>query len=96
MPEIIRRLPSILVGWVNPNLQAFLSSREPQLWLISVLIGLCVSLAAIGFRELILYTQFMWLGVKTETMASSARQDSLVMDFIDPRRWWIADRLAAE
>ena len=74
MPEIIRRLPSILVGWVNPNLQAFLSSREPQLWLISVLIGLCVSLAAIGFRELILYTQFMWLGVKTETMASSARQ----------------------
>ena len=74
MPEIIRRLPSILSGWVSPNLQAFWSSKEPQLWIISVIIGFCVSIAAIIFRELILFTQFLWLGVNTETVASAARE----------------------
>ncbi|NKB51389.1 MAG: chloride channel protein [Rhizobiaceae bacterium] len=74
MPEIIRRLPSILRGWVTPNLQMFISSREPQLWMISVMIGLCVSIAAILFRLLILNTQFLWLGVASETVASSAKQ----------------------
>ncbi|MEP0943829.1 MAG: chloride channel protein, partial [Rhizobiaceae bacterium] len=74
MPEIIRRLPSILRGWITPNLQTFLSSREPQLWLISVIIGLCVSIAAILFRLLILQTQWLWLGVAEETVATSARQ----------------------
>ncbi len=74
MPEILRRLPSIVVGWVKPNLQSFTSSREPQIWLISAVIGLCVSIAAIIFRELILWTQFLWLGVRTETMATSARE----------------------
>ena len=74
MPEIIRRLPAILRGWITPNLQAFVASREPQLWLISILIGLCVSIAAIMFRELILLVQYTWLGVATETVATAARQ----------------------
>ena len=74
MPEILRRLPSIVTGWVKPNIQSFMSSREAQLWLISAAVGLGVSLAAIIFRELILWTQFLWLGVRTETMASSAKQ----------------------
>ena len=69
MPEIVRRLPSILRGWITPNLQTFLSSREPQLWLISVIIGLSVSVAAILFRLLILNTQWLWLGVAEETVA---------------------------
>ena len=56
-----------------PNIQTFLGSREPLLWLISVAIGLSVSIAAIIFRELILRTQWLWLGVATETMASAAR-----------------------
>ena len=74
MPEIIRRLPSILRGWITPNLQTFLSSREPQLWLISVIIGLCVSIAAILFRLLILNPQFLWLGVAEETVTTSAKE----------------------
>ena len=74
MPEIIRRLPSILRVWIAPNMQTFLSSREPQLWLISVIIGLCVSIAAILFRLLILNTQFLWLGVAEETVATSVRE----------------------
>lgn len=74
MPEIIRQLPSILRGWITPNLQTFITSREPQLWLISIIIGLSVSIAAILFRVLILQTQFLWLGVASETVATSAKQ----------------------
>lgn len=84
MPEIIRRLPSILRGWIAPNLQTFLSSREPQLWLISVIIGLCVSIAAILFRLLILHTQFLWLGVAEETVTTSAKEIHWIWVFMAP------------
>ena len=72
MSDVIRRLPSILSAWVGPNLSSFMSSRQPQLWLISLVIGLVVSAAAILFRELVLFTQLIWLGVNTETVATTA------------------------
>ena len=74
MPEIIRRLPQMLVQWVRPNLSVFLSTRQPQLWLVSLIIGLCVSVAAIVFREGIGLVQALWLFDRSENVASAARK----------------------
>ena len=84
MPELIRRLPSILSNLITPNLVAFTSSREPQLWLLSLIVGLSVSVAAILFRQLILVTQFTWLGVMTETMATAARETHWLIILLTP------------
>ncbi len=72
MPEIIRRLPAILIAWISPNIKAFMASREPHIWLISLLVGLCVAIAAVLFRELILQVQYIWLGVNSEEAATTA------------------------
>ncbi len=72
MPDVIRRLPGIISAWVTPNWTTFLQSREPLLWLLALVTGLAVSVAAIVFREAIGLTQFLWLGVTTETMATAA------------------------
>ena len=74
MPDVIRRLPGILAAWINPNWTGFLQSREPLLWLLALVSGLAVSVAAILFREAIGLTQFLWLGTTVETMATSASQ----------------------
>lgn len=72
MPEVLRRLPSILTAWISPNTTAFMSSREPHLWLLALCTGVAVSIAAILFREAIGLTQFTWLGVTLEVMATAA------------------------
>lgn len=72
MPNVLRRLPSILVAWISPNTRAFVASREPLLWLLALVTGLAVSIAAILFREAIGLTQAIWLGTTAERMASAA------------------------
>jgi len=72
VPDVLRRLPGILSAWISPNTTAFIQSREPLLWLLALITGLAVSIAAIVFREAIAITQYLWLGVTTETMASAA------------------------
>ena len=84
MRELIRRLPTILQGWITPNWQTFMASKEPQLWLISILIGLAVSVAAILFRLLILNTQFLWLGVAAETVTTTAKEIHWIWIFLAP------------
>lgn len=72
MLDVVRTLPTILAGWIAPNVKTFTASREPHLWALSVLVGVAISFAVIIFRELIQLTQFVWLGTMAETMASSA------------------------
>ncbi len=74
MPEILKRLPDMVLQWVRPNISMFLSTRQPQLWLISLLVGLCVSVAAVVFRELIGFVQLLWLVDRSEQVASAARK----------------------
>lgn len=74
MLDHLRRLSDLLRAWITPNVQVFLASREPQVWGISLIIGLCVSIAAVVFRELILLVHLLWLGVNTETVASAAKE----------------------
>ncbi len=84
MPEIIRRLPSLIVQWVRPNISMFRSTRQPQLWMVALLIGLCVSVAAILFRELISIVQFAWLLDRSENVASAARKMPWIVILLVP------------
>ncbi len=84
MPEILRRLPSIISGWVVPNLRTFRSSREPQLWLLSILVGLAVSAAVVVFRELVFRTHWLWLGGTIETVATAAREAHWLVILLTP------------
>ena len=74
MLDIIKRLPTIIYKWIEPNLNKFWSTRQIQSWLLALVIGLSVSLAAIIFRELIGYIQLFWLGDTSENVASAARR----------------------
>jgi len=73
MPEIIKQLPNLILQWIKPNISVFLSSRQPQLWAISLFAGLFVSVAAIVFREFIGLVQYLWLADRSENVASAAR-----------------------
>ncbi len=73
MLEIIKKLPEIVVHWIEPNIRLFLSSRQPKIWLVALFIGLCVSAAVIAFRELVGLIQWPWLGDITENVATAAR-----------------------
>ena len=74
MVETLRRLPTTLRALIAPNVRVFLASHQPELWVFSAIIGLLVSIAAIGFREAIAMTQLLWLGTAEENVASTARQ----------------------
>ena len=74
LPEILSKLPSIIVKWIEPNIQEFLSSKQPQVWIAVIIIGTGVSIAAILFRELIGAFQFLWLGTSSETISASIRE----------------------
>lgn len=73
MPEIIKQLPNLILQWIKPNISVFLSSKQPQLWLISLIVGLFVSVAAVVFREFIGLVQYLWLTDRSENVASAAR-----------------------
>ena len=72
MSELIRSLPNILVSWIKPNLQSFQAGREPKVWLISILVGIAVAIAAVIFREIIAFTYTLWLGGVRDNVATAA------------------------
>lgn len=74
MPEMIRRLPAVLASLLVPNAKNFLASHQLSIWLLSAIIGLLVSIAAIAFRELISLVQLLWLADPSEHVASAARR----------------------
>ncbi|EKF20827.1 chloride channel protein [Nitratireductor pacificus] len=71
--RLIQRLPRVVWTWVEPNLNAFLEARLPLIWLLSLLLGLGVAVAAIVFRELIGIFQLFWLGTSSELVFSAAQ-----------------------
>ncbi len=84
MPEILNRLPSIIVRWVEPNLRQYWATRQPLLWVLALVIGLTVSVAIIIFREMIGYVQLIWLGDRSENVASAARLLPWYVVFLAP------------
>ena len=74
VPDFITSLPERLRQWVTPNIQTFLDDRQPFLWLLSLIVGIAVTIAAIGFRELIGLVQWLWLNDNRERVISAARE----------------------
>ncbi len=72
MPEIIKKLPSLIFGWISPNLEIFNTSRQFRVWIAAIIIGFAVSFAAILFRELIGLVQFLWLADRSENVISAS------------------------
>ncbi|MCP4072857.1 MAG: chloride channel protein [Hyphomicrobiales bacterium] len=84
MLDIIKRLPTIVVKWIEPNLRQYWDTKQPQSWLLALVIGLTVSVAAILFRILIGYVQILWLGDKSENVASAASSLPWYIIFLAP------------
>jgi CIC family chloride channel protein len=69
----LSRMPDIIKSAITPNVRRFLASRQPLLWLASLVIGVAVGGGAILFRLGINATQLPWLGTMSESVASVAR-----------------------
>ncbi|MEM9279334.1 MAG: chloride channel protein [Pseudomonadota bacterium] len=72
MPEIIRRLPAIIINWIEPNLEGFRQDRQLAVWAVAMIVGFAVSVATIIFRELIGFVQLLWLLDRTENVVSAS------------------------
>lgn len=59
-------------SWIEPNWRVYLSTQQPKLWLLAIIIGLLVSCAAILFRLGIGAVQWLWLGTASESIATAA------------------------
>lgn len=75
----LRRLPDILISWISPNMRLFLGNRLPSVWVLAVIIGSLVAVAAIAFRMLIGLFQLAWLGTASERTIEAALQQP----------WWV-------
>jgi chloride channel protein, CIC family len=84
MPEIISNLPAIIAGWIMPNIRLWLETRQPKIWLLALLGGIGISIAAIIFREGIGFIQLFWLGDASEKVASVARKAPWWMILLGP------------
>ena len=72
MFERLARIPDIVWTGIEPNLRFFLSNRQPLVWLLALIIGAAVAVAAIVFRLMIGVVQWPWLGTTGEKVASAA------------------------
>jgi chloride channel protein, CIC family len=84
IPEIVKKLPEIVVGWIAPNLRHWHDSRQPHFWALALFAGIAVSIAAIVFRELIGLFQLFWLGDTSEHVATVARGLPFYMILLGP------------
>ena len=82
--DILRAMPGRIRSWVLPNIRAFIEHRQPVIWVLSLLIGLSVAWASIGFRQLIGIVQLYWLGDTTEQVLTAARQTPWYMIVAGP------------
>lgn len=67
-----RRIYHLLDGWIRPNIDQFLDSGAPKIWVLSLAIGAAVGVASIVFRELIGLVQYWWLRNSTEQVLTAA------------------------
>lgn len=84
MFDILKQLPNLIRSWIEPNLQHYWRTKQPQTWALALVIGLSVSVAAIIMREMIGYVQWTWLGDRSENVASLARNLPWYVIFMAP------------
>lgn len=68
----LSRLKQLLIGWFRPNIDQFLGSGAPKIWVLSLGIGAAVGIASIIFRELIGLFQIWWLRNNGEDVLTAA------------------------
>lgn len=56
----------LILKYIAPNASHFWSTKQPLVWIFSLIIGAAVAYIAILFREYIGYIQFAWIGEKSE------------------------------
>ena len=71
MRTIASRFSALSRSVFTPNLRLFLESRQPLMWLLSILGGILAGVAAIIFRECISLIQLFWLADGSENVASA-------------------------
>ncbi|QKV17249.1 chloride channel protein [Oricola thermophila] len=84
MIETFKRIPAIVASWIRPNVDTFLSTGQPKIWALSLIIGAGVGMAAILFREAIGLVQLLWLGTRTEEVLTAARNIAWYWIFLAP------------
>ncbi|MCY6379961.1 chloride channel protein [Hoeflea prorocentri] len=84
LPDFIRNLPTQIRQWVAPNIRNFTGERQPRLWLMSLVIGVGVTIAAILFREMIGAVQLLWLQDRSERVISATRSTPWYLIFLAP------------
>lgn len=82
--SVLKRLPTALINWIKPNLDTFKHSKALTIWILSLIIGAAVGVAAILFRELIGLVQLPWLGNRSEDTLTAAQNVSRIWLFIAP------------
>ena len=60
-------IKKLILKYIAPNVSYFWSTKQPLVWIFSLIIGIIVAYMAILFREFISYIQFFWIGEKSET-----------------------------
>ncbi len=90
-PSPLRRLLAMLqtgfsaaLSEMTTNLRDFTGRRLPAVWLLSVIIGLVVAIAAVLFREAIGLVQLLWLGTTSESVVSAAAGIPKIVIFAAP------------
>jgi CIC family chloride channel protein len=84
MFDLAKHLPEILAKWIEPNLRQHIGSRQPLVWAVALIAGLVVALAAIVFRELITFVQYLWSGTLQENLAGAMAELPWYTVFIGP------------
>ena len=75
---------SLFKQWIKPNLSGFISSRQPLVWLLGVLIGVGAGLLAVIFRKSIGLVQFLWAGESGEVFLEKLQDVPWFYIFIAP------------
>lgn len=85
-PSRQREEPPVTFLWsgLRPNLIIFLASRQPLIWLLALLVGAVVAVAAILFRLLIGLVQLPWLGTTGENVVTAAASVSPYLILLVP------------
>ena len=76
-PTLSRMVASVTDAFraaVLPNVQAFVRTKQPMLWLVSLVVGLLVAVAAVLFRLSVDLVQNLWHAGSTESLVTAASQ----------------------
>ncbi|ESR27312.1 chloride channel protein [Lutibaculum baratangense] len=70
--------------WFRPNLEEFLSTRQPLVWALALASGIAAAIGAVLFRIAIGLVQWPWLGTLSENVAAAASLQPWWVIFLAP------------